>query len=62
MKKYFSYTTFLLAGIVLFFAQCKKTRVELIGSASTAAFTFLQAPASDTLPYPYKVTFTNNST
>jgi hypothetical protein len=62
MKKYFSYTTWLLAGIVLFFVQCKKTRVELIGSPSEAAFTFLQAPPSDTLPYPYKVTFTNNST
>jgi PKD repeat protein len=61
MKKYFNHTSALLIVLSIAFSQCQKSRVELVGSASEAAFTFVQSPASDTLPYPYKVSFINNS-
>jgi hypothetical protein len=51
----------LLASIILLFSQCKKTSLELVGSSSKAGFSFVQMPASDTLPYPYAVEFTNTS-
>lgn len=52
---------FLAAGL-LFFSSCKKNLLEMSGSASEANFTFAQIPPSDTLPYPVRVRFTNNST
>ncbi len=61
MKKYFKLTA-LLALVMLVLTQCKKTDLELSGSASTAGFTFVQLPASDTLPYAARVNFTNTST
>jgi len=49
------------AGLMLSLSQCKKSDLELTGSPSIADFTFEQSAPSDTLPYPYKVTFTNTS-
>jgi hypothetical protein len=49
------------AALVAGLTQCKKTDLELTGGPSIADFTFEQAAPSDTLPYPYKVTFTNTS-
>ena len=62
MTKHINLTTLMLACLTLFLSNCKKNEIDLIGSASKADFSFLQSPASDTLPYPYDVTFTNNST
>ena len=62
MTKKINLTTLMLACLTLFLTNCKKNEIDLIGSASKADFSFLQAPASDTLPYPYNVAFTNNST
>lgn len=60
MKKYY----FILSAIslMILLVQCKKDDLGLSGTASQAGFTFVQQPASDTLPYPYRVTFTNTST
>jgi PKD repeat protein len=49
-------------SLITLLVQCKKSDLSLSGSASTAGFTFAQAAASDTLPYPYRVAFTNTST
>ncbi|MFC4263604.1 PKD domain-containing protein [Ferruginibacter yonginensis] len=61
MKKQLFTLSSLAIAVVLLLVQCKKSDLELSGSASTAGFTFLQTPASDTLPYPYTVRFTNTS-
>jgi PKD repeat protein len=61
MKKYSIILMAATASVVLLFTQCKKTDLALAGTASTADFAFAQSAASDTLPYPYNVTFTNNS-
>ena len=60
MKKYITYIS---SGtlLVLLLAQCKKSDLELSGTASQAGFEFAQLPGSDTLPYAYKVAFTNTS-
>lgn len=61
MKHNFKYIWVALSAIVLL-AQCKKKDdLSLSGSASTAGFTFAQGPGSDTLPYTYRVDFTNTS-
>jgi PKD repeat protein len=50
-----------LALSVLSLASCKKSDLELSGGPSTAGFSFTQSAASDTLPYPYVITFNNES-
>lgn len=61
MKQTLKYMLVAMGAIALL-AQCKKSDdLSLSGTASTAGFTFLQGPASDTLPYTYKVAFTNTS-
>ena len=62
MKKYYFILTILGLCTTLLFTQCKKSDLSLSGTASQADFTFVQSPASDTLPYAYKVTFTSTST
>ena len=62
MKKYYKGIAVLAVVSSLLFTQCKKNNLELSGTASVAGFEFLQAPASDTLPYTYQVGFTNKST
>lgn len=61
MKKYINLSSVLIASCVLMFTQCKKTEIELVGSASKANFSYAQSAGSFTLPYPYKVTFTDSS-
>jgi PKD repeat protein len=61
MKKH-SFRLLLALPLVVLFSQCDKSTPELSGTASTAAFDFVQAPASDTLPYAYNVQFNNRST
>jgi hypothetical protein len=61
MNKQINLTSLILVAIVLVFTQCKKNEVEFIGTPSKADFSFFQSPASDTLPYAYQVSFTNNS-
>ncbi|MFZ4059032.1 MAG: PKD domain-containing protein [Ferruginibacter sp.] len=61
MKKYYLITSLLMLSLMVVLTQCKKTTLQLKGTPSTADFSFVQSPASDTLPYPYKVSFTNNS-
>ena len=62
MKKQIVTYSALILVLMLSLTRCKKSdNLELSGTASTAGFTFLQAPASDTLPYPYRVSFTNAS-
>ncbi len=61
MKQYINLTTLILTCLVVSLSNCKKNEIDLIGAESTAAFSFQQLPANDTLPYPYKVAFTNNS-
>lgn len=61
MKKYATHLMVLACCMALFLTQCKKSDLELSGTASEANFSFAQAPGSDTLPYPYKVAFTNGS-
>ena len=61
MKIRFFKTGMVALALVAGLTQCKKTELELSGSPSVADFTFEQAAGSDTLPYPYKVTFTNTS-
>jgi PKD domain len=60
MKKY-SVVSLFIACLPLLLAQCKKTNEELSGGPSEAGFSFTQKPASDTLPYPYIMSFTNSS-
>ena len=60
MKKYFKLAILCVLSS-LFFVQCRKSEIELVGSASSAEFSFIQSTASDTLPYPYNVNFTNSS-
>ena len=62
MKKYFLATSFVLMSFMVLLTQCKKEDLELSGTSSLAGFSFTQAPATDTLPYAYKITFTNTST
>ena len=62
MKKYLNLSVVLVSSIVLLLTQCKKSEIELVGSESKAEFSFVQLPASDTLPFPVDVAFTNNST
>lgn len=61
MKKIQQYSLVVLAAAITLLAACKKTLPELSGTASVADFTFVQSPGSDTLPYAYKVQFTNQS-
>lgn len=61
MKKYINLSSVLVASCVFLFTQCKKTEIELVGSASKANFSYAQSVGSFTLPYPYKVTFTDSS-
>jgi len=61
MKKYYLAQTVIAFCTILLLTQCKKSNLELSGTASEAGFTFAQLPASDTLPYVSKVAFTNTS-
>ncbi len=61
MKNKYILASVIALSLTLAFTQCKKTNLELSGTASVAGFTFVQSPASDTLPYTYKVTFSNTS-
>lgn len=61
MKKYIIINGIMAISLLLFLAQCKKSDLELSGTASTAGFTFIQSPAKDTLPYAYTLSFTNSS-
>ncbi|MCU0333912.1 MAG: PKD domain-containing protein [Chitinophagaceae bacterium] len=60
MKQQFKQLMSLVALSVVLVA-CSKTIPELSGTASEADFSFAQLPASDTLPYAYRVQFTNLS-
>ncbi|RZK36795.1 MAG: hypothetical protein EOO61_09840 [Hymenobacter sp.] len=60
MKNTFKYLLpVLLVSVAL--VKCKKDDPQLQGDASTADFDFVQSAASDTLPYVYRLTFTNKS-
>ncbi len=59
MKKYLKIAPIAALIITVLLTQCKKADLDLNGSSSTAAFTFVQRPASDTLPYPYTINFTS---
>lgn len=59
MKKYLKIAPIAALTITVLLIQCKKADLDLNGSSSTAAFTFAQTPASDTLPYPYTINFTS---
>lgn len=61
MKNILKYIAGSLIASAMVMSSCKKTDLELQGSPSVADFSFLQSAASDTLPYPYIVNFTNNS-
>jgi PKD repeat protein len=62
MKSYIKQYAFLgLAALLFTFNACKKSELELTGGPSVAGFSFEQSPASDTLPYPYTITFNNQS-
>ncbi len=61
MKKFKIGACALVGLVLLAGTSCKKTPLELSGTASKAGFTFQQAAAADTLPYVYKVAFTNTS-
>lgn len=47
--------------IAVLLTACSKDRLQLSGGPSEADFTFTQSGASDTLPYPYIIQFTNAS-
>jgi PKD repeat protein len=51
----------LLIALSSLLVQCKKDSLGLNGSASVANFTYQIIPLQDTLPFAYKVTFTNVS-
>ena len=61
MKKIVSVTTILLIVLCTMLVQCKKETLQLNGSASVADFSFQIIPLQDTLPFAYKVNFTNLS-
>lgn len=61
MKKHQISIVAALAFLSVLFTQCEKTIPALSGTESVADFTFAQLPASDTLPYAYKMQFTNGS-
>lgn len=61
MKQLHKYSVVVMAAAMSMLSACTKTIPELSGTASVADFSFAQAPASDTLPYAYKVQFTNQS-
>lgn len=61
MKKQYKSLAVITVGLGLLFAQCQKSVPELKGTASVADFDFAQDPPSDTLPYIYKMNFTNKS-
>jgi PKD repeat protein len=61
MKKHQISIVAALTFMSVLFTQCEKAIPELSGTASVADFTFAQLPGSDTLPYAYKVQFTNGS-
>ncbi len=61
MKKYSFILSAIGISLLLLLTQCNKTDLGLSGTASQAGFSFEQLPGSDTLPYPYKVAFTNSS-
>jgi PKD repeat protein len=60
MKKIFI-SSFLLLALSSLLLQCTKDNLALVGSASTADFTFKIISLQDTLPFAYTVTFTNVS-
>ena len=61
MKKIVIIFSFLLIALSSLLVQCKKSIVELNGSASQADFTYKVIPLQDSLPFSYTVTFTNAS-
>lgn len=61
MKKNITITSLLLITLSLMLVQCKKDILELNGSPSKADFTSQIIPMQDTLPWAYKVAFTNIS-
>jgi PKD repeat protein len=61
MKKYYILQVMLAFSVMALLTQCKKALPELSGTPSVADFDFLQTAASDTLPYTYRVNFTNKS-
>lgn len=61
MKKYYLSSFFAAASLLFLLTRCQKSNLELSGTASTAGFTYLQSPVSDTLPFDYRVSFTNTS-
>jgi len=61
MKKHHLFITATLTVMSVLVTQCEKAVPELSGTASIAEFSFAQLPASDTLPFAYKVQFTNGS-
>ena len=61
MKSYLNLTALVVTAFVLSISGCRKNEIELVGTESTAGFSFQQLPASDTLPYPCNVEFNNNS-
>jgi hypothetical protein len=61
MKKNILITAVLLFAMSSLLMQCKKSAVELNGSASAAEFSFKIIPLQDTLPFIYSVAFTNAS-
>ena len=61
MKNIFKLSSVALVALVLIFSSCKKDDLELQGTPSVADFIFAQEAAGDTLPYPYVVNFTNQS-
>jgi hypothetical protein len=61
MKKNTFLSLFAAVLPALLFVQCRKDNLQLSGSPSAAGFTFSQAPAGDTLPYPCRIDFLNGS-
>jgi len=61
MKKYFLMIAVVALASPLLFISCKKTNLELSGTASTAGFNFAQSAIPDTLPFASVVSFTNTS-
>ena len=62
MKNKYLFTGLVLSTLALMSSSCTKTDPVLTGTASVADFSFVENPAaSDTLPYPIGISFTNNS-
>lgn len=53
--------SFSLFALSVLLVKCKKSELELNGTASVANFTFQITPLQDTLPYALNVSFTNES-